>query len=183
MGYQAALDKSWQDLEILCKTERLTVRFLGDHYDVDIHSRKVLSSACNVPAKDYLAILILHYLIKRLKGLPQLLGEWISFKELPGGDGYYDAFRKRTLEPIIRKYGENPGGLANSLDRLPGKKVQYGDCAVVLDVFENIPVLITISGQDEEFSAQANMLFDRTVANIFCTEDIAVLSTFLAGMV
>jgi hypothetical protein len=183
MGYQTALDKSWQGLGVLGKTERFTVKFLSDYYDIDINSRKVLSSACNVLAKDYLAILILHYLIKKLEGLPELIGDWISFKELPGGDGYYDAFRKRSLDPIIRKYGRNPKGLSDCLERLPAKVARYGDCAIILDVFENVPVLITVWGQDEEFTAETNMLFDRSIANIFCTEDVAVLSTILAGMV
>lgn len=183
MSYELALNKAWQGLEELSQDKKFSVRLLADEYEIDPGSQKVLSSACNAPAKEFTAILILHYLVQKLKGLPKPLGDWISFKELPGGLGYYDAFRRRSLEPIIRKYGKRPHGLIACLDRLPGKRIQYGDCGIVLDVLEAVPVLITIWGQDEEFSAESNMLFDRTIMQVFCTEDIVVLSGFLANTI
>jgi hypothetical protein len=64
--------------------------------------------------------------------------------------------------------------------RLPARRIQQADAAVILEVFENIEVLIEIWAGDEEFSPEANMLFDRTLPLIFCTEDIAVLGGFIA---
>ena len=57
----------------------------------------MLSFSCNIPAKDYTSILVLHYLARKLKGLPPVKGEWISFKELPGGEGYYPSFKKNMM--------------------------------------------------------------------------------------
>lgn len=183
MAYEAALAKAWEQVSALRQSPKLSVKFLADEYEVDFPNLKILSLSCNILAKDYLTILILHYLAKKLKGLAPIEGNWISFKELPGGEGYYAAFRKRSLLPIIRKYGRKPEELTTCLERLPGKMVQYGDCAVVLGVFEGVPVMVSVFGEDEEFSAEANMLFDRTINQIFCTEDIAVLSAFIASVV
>lgn len=180
MGYEVAINKAWQELAKQAKEKKFFVKFLADEYEVNLVSRRVLSVSCNVLAKEYLTILILHYLSQKLKGLPVPCAEWISFKELPGGLGYYEAFSKRVLEPLVRKYGRNPLGLLSSLDRLPGKKIQYGDCGIVVDLFEAVPVLITVWAQDDEFSAEANVLFDRTITQVFCTEDIVVLSEFLS---
>jgi hypothetical protein len=124
-------------------------------------------------------ILILHYLAQRLKGLPELTEEWLTFRELSGIEGYYPAFRKRSIEPIIRKYGSNPEGILETIERLPAKKVMQGDVGIVLEAFERVPVLIKLWRKDAEFGPDANMLFDRSITKIFCTEDIVVL----AGMV
>lgn len=181
MGYEIAINKAWDELLKLKPEGSVSARFLADTYTLDIAQRKVYSLSCNVPAKDYTAILILHYLAKKLQGLPALRGEWLDFKELSAIEGYQAAFRKRVIERIIRKYGHNPEGLLSVLERLPGKRVDQGDIGIVLEVCEGIPVLIQIWRPDEEFGAEANILFDKSVTEIFCIEDIVVLSEFIAG--
>lgn len=181
MGYEAALKKAWADFLSLGPGKNLTVKFLADEYSVDFDNKKILSLSCNVPVKDFPAIIILHYLAKKVEGLPKLTGEWLNFRELSGIEGYYPAFRKRSIEPIIRKYGNNPSGMLEVLDRLSGKKVNEEDISVVLETFENVPVLVKLFRADEEFGPDANILFDKSITNIFCTEDIVVLAGLVAS--
>lgn len=180
MGYEATFKKAWDDLRLATKEDKFIVPFLADKYEADLKAKRLLSLSCNAAASEYLSILILHFLNSRLRGLAQVREEWISFQQLPGGQGYYDAFRKRSIEPLIRKFGKHPENLLVSCDRLGAKKIQYGDCAVVVEAFENVPVMITIWGADEEFSAEANILFDSSIREIFPTEDIVVLAGFVA---
>lgn len=181
MSYTVAINKAWEDLEGLTSEKIIAVKFLADEYSVDFIRKQVASLSCNVPAKDFTAILILHYLAQKLKGLPALSGEWLSFKELSGVEGYASAFRKRAIEPIIRKYGNNPEGLFEVVERLPAKKIPQGDVGIVLEVFQGVPVLITLWRADDEFGPEANILFDKSIMRIFCTEDIVVLAGFVAS--
>ena len=181
MSYAAALDKSWKELEGLKAGDSFLVKFLADEYSVDCKARKVISLSCNICAKDHAAILVLHYLASKIKGLPAPSKEWLSFKELAGGEQYYPAFRKRAIEPIIRKYGNNPAGIFSVEGRLPAKRAEGADAAVVLEVFEGVPVLVKLWAGDDEFGPEANMLFDKSISVIFCTEDVAVLGGFIAA--
>jgi len=183
MAYTAAINKAWDDFSKLNPGETTSVKFLGDEYTVDFKARRVLSLSCNAPAKDFTAILILHYLVSKLKGLPVLTGEWLDFKELSGIEGYYPAFRKRVIEPIIRKYGSHPEGILSVLERLPAKRVDQGDIGIVLEAFKNVPALVQLWRPDAEFGPEANILFDRSITRIFCTEDIVVLAGFIASQV
>ncbi|MFA5362733.1 MAG: DUF3786 domain-containing protein [Candidatus Omnitrophota bacterium] len=180
MAYEAALVRCWEALAATGFDRPASVRFLADEYSVDSRDKSVLSFSCNVPAKDHAKILILHYLAHKLKGLPELSGEWISFKELTAGENYYPAFRKRAIDPVIKKYGSNPDGLFSALDRIPSRKGKAGDISIIVDVFEKVPVQVVMWRGDEEFVPEANMLFDRNIAGIFETEDIAVLGGFIA---
>lgn len=182
MGYEVALKKGWEDLKGLKSRENLSVKFLADEYSVDFEAEKVLFLSCNALPKDFTVILILHYLAQKLKGLPLLSGEWLSFKELSGVEGYYPAFRKRSIEPIIRKYGSHPDGILAALERLPGKRVDQGDIGIVLEAFEGVPVMVTFWRSDDEFGPEANILFDKSINRIFCTEDIVVLAGFVAAV-
>jgi hypothetical protein len=182
VSYAVAINKAWQDLAKLKPQQIISLKFLADEYSVDFENKKILSLSCNTPAKDFTAILLLHYLAQKLKGLPSLTGEWLSFKELSGVEGYYPAFRKRTIEPIIRKYGSHPEGILEVLGRLRGKKVDQADIGLVLEVADGIAVLITLWRGDDEFGPEANILFDKSITWIFCTEDIVVLAGMVASI-
>ena len=178
-----ALDKAWGDLLNLNPNpaNNLLVKFLADEYSVDIRERKVFSSSCNVPAKDFISILLLHYLAQKLKGLPVPSGRWLTFREFSGVEGYYEAFHRRCIEPIIRKYGKKPEALKDILGRLPAKLSDGADVSLVIEVFIDVPVLIKLWKQDAEFEPEANMYFDSSIKNIFCTEDIVVLAQMVAS--
>ena len=180
MGYDVALSKAWQELKGLAREKDYTVRFLNDNYRLDLDKKTVFSASCGISAKIYAGILILHYLIRRLKGLPPVNGEWISFGQLEGGQGYYPVFTKRVIDPILRKYRADPDRLFGLIERFKAKRVQLADISVVLEVFDSVPVLITFWRGDEEFSPELNVLFDKSIVEVFCTEDIVVLSETVA---
>ena len=181
MAYEVAINKAWQELSKLSADKLFSLRFLADEYSVDPEAKKVMSLSCNVPAEDFWSVLILHYLIKKLSGLPELTGEWVTFNELSVVDSYYPVFRKRTIEPLLRKYGSNPKGILSALERMPAKKVDnLADAAIIVEAFDKVPVLVKLWGKDAEFEADANILFDRSIAEIFCTEDAVVLAGVVA---
>ena len=179
MGYDTAIKKAWDEFCKLKADKQLTVKFLADEYAVDAGKRSVFSVSCNVPAKDYIAIILLHYLIQSLNSRIQRAGKWVSFKELSGIEGYQSAFRNRVIEPIIRKYGKNPQSLYNVLDRLSGVKHEGADASIVIEPLAGVTVLIEVWKADDEFSAEANFLFDKSITSFFCIEDIIVFSEII----
>ena len=102
---------------------------------------------------------------------------------MPASLGYYPAFRKRVIEPILRKYGACPQALLEKASRFNAKSVEYGDVGIVIETFKEIPILITFWRSDEEFGPEANVLFDKSILEIFCTEDIIVLAEFVARVI
>ncbi|HCJ67162.1 MAG TPA: hypothetical protein DHV62_07530 [Elusimicrobia bacterium] len=190
MSYEEAKTQSWLKLEEITEepiqssihqNSVYQVRFLADEYTVNLSNHSVLSLSGNVPPPEHIAILVLRYLVKKIEGLPPLEDEWITFRQLTGGEGYYPTFYKRAIEPIKRKYGDNPQGLLTALERFDVcRQIEYGDVAIEILPFENVPVVITLWGKDEEFSSEANILFDQSIEKIFSTEEVVVLTEFIA---
>jgi hypothetical protein len=181
MGYEISLNKAWQDLANQKAPKNLTIRFLGDEYSIDIDSKRVLSLACNIAVKELTSILILHYAAQKLKGLPNRTGIWLTFREFSGIEGYYDAYHRRSIEPLVRKYGKNPEAIREALKRFPGEISEGGDISITVEAFQNVPVLIKLWKADEEFGSDANIYFDASIKNIFCIEDIVVLAQILGS--
>ena len=180
MAYPQALDKSWQYLIELTR-EVQVVKFLSEDYEVDCKAKSIVRIPDRQSAKEVVAILILHYLIQELKGIGSVSGEWIPFRQLDGGEGYYPTFRKRVIERIIKKYEQNSKGMFEAVDRLGAEKAEFGDVGLVIEVFPKIKFLVTLWKGSEEFGTDANILFDKNVIKVFPTEDIIVLSEVLVS--
>jgi len=163
MSYEIAINKAWEELAKVGPGNNLVVKFLGDEYSIDSKNKRVIFLSGNIPAKDYTAIIILHYLAKKINGLPQVSGEWLTFRELSGVEGYAAAFHKRVIEPLVKRYGALPN-----------------DTALVIEAFENVPVMIKAWKADSEFGPDANIYFERNILRILCIEDIIVLAEIVA---
>ncbi len=181
MGYEIALNRAWDEIEELAPTSKHTVAFLTDTYEVRVSDRLILLVPSGTPAGEDVAVLILHYLIGIQRHGYQRTGEWISFKDIWGGESFFPAYRKSTIEPLIEGLQRDPERLLRTLiDRFRGKIVDGGgDVAVELEAFPDVFVRILMWRGDEELLPEAIILFDRALTDILASEDIAALLYFL----
>jgi hypothetical protein len=179
--YEIALKKAWDEIVELAPSQKYTVKFLTDIYEVQVIDRIVLMRSTDSPASEEISILILRYLIGILKHGYNQKGEWISFKELKGGPSYYPAYQKNT-KPILKSLREDPDSLIKNLTgRFGGKLVEGGDVSVELVTFPDVRVKFIFWFADKELPPDVTILFDRELAEIFTTEEIAALMFFLAN--
>ncbi len=121
-------------------------------------------------------ILVLHYLQADLPGLPP--GDWVAYREIPGAAFYFAAFVKRAVDPLKKAFGQNLEGFITAAARLDGLAVEFGNAGFEFRLFPKVPVRLILHAGDEEFPAEATILFDRSIARMLSPEDIA----WLAGM-
>lgn len=166
MGYGQALGEAWSQVERLTNEGRFRIILLSLPYIIDTGTKSVVLESTNAPAKECTAIIILHYLARSLSPgkLPASTGEWIDFSQIRGAESYYPTYRKRTIERLIKKYGRGPE-----------------DIKKVVRVFDGVDFMIKVSRADEEFGADAAILYDRSIERIFCVEDIVVLTEIVVG--
>jgi hypothetical protein len=182
MTYETALDKAWDEIESLAPSSKYTVQFLMDTYEIIVIGRVVLLRSSGALANEDVAVLILHYLIGVLKhGYYKQSGEWISFKDAWGGQSFSPAFRESILRPMAESLSRDPDSLfKNLMERLGGRIVEGGDISVELVALPEVRIRLIFWYGDEELPPEVNMLFDRELAEIIATEDIAVLMHFVA---
>ncbi len=123
-------------------------------------------------------ILILHYLLARER--KSVKGQMVAFKNLPGAAFYDPTYQKRGPRRIARRYGENVETFRKASRNLGWHEEELGDASFRFDILPKIRGLVVLHGGDEEFPAEANILFDDEIVNFLSLEDVAVLAGLIA---
>ena len=191
-GYGPALEKGWATLDEqtnegivnrkgarLLPDGKLCVDMLGDEFCVDKANRNIIWNGREAPP--FFAVLILHYLMDLSSSRPS--GEWISFRELEGGDFYYPAFAARTTQRLKSSFAGNEKKLLKVAKKLHGEPIEFGDTAAMFNVLPNIVIALVLHEACEDFPNEANVLFDSTCKKILPTEDLAVAASLLVSRI
>jgi hypothetical protein len=119
-------------------------------------------------------VLILHY----LQGCrPGLEGRWVAYRELPGAGFYFGAFVKRAVDPLKKVFGQNVAVLKQAAAKLGAVPVETGSAGFQLNLLPYAPIQMILWEGDEEFPAEANILFDAAVGDYLSPEDAAWLAS------
>jgi len=170
--------KSGAQCQIIDSKRVITTKYLNQSYLISLPDIKMslMDSEEVIPLRD--KILILHYL-SQAKGTP-LTNKIISYKELPEGSNYFPTFSKRAIKPILDQFGEEPERLVDVATKFGGYKVDYGDVAVTINAFPQVPITFVLWKGDEDFPPEGNILFDSTIPDYLSIEDINVLCEAIA---
>jgi hypothetical protein len=123
--------------------------------------------------------LVLHYLLKADGSA--LTGEWVAYKDLPGGLLYASVFARRVTDPLIERFGSSAQLFREVAVRFRGESAEVGDASVKLLALPRVPMQYVLWEGDEEFPASAQLLFDSSIIHYLPLEDIVVLGQITTG--
>jgi len=141
--------------------ESLTITIEGQEKEVPIEEK----------------IILCHYLLNATGTAPA--GQWITFRQIPDGQFYDAAFQRRTRDPFLISFGQNPQLYRDCAEKLGGSPVQNGDVGMTFCALPHVPVQLVLWQGDEELPPESTILFDATISQYLPAEDIAVLSGML----
>jgi hypothetical protein len=125
-------------------------------------------------------VMILHYLTSA-GAEPPAQGRYTSFSGIPGGMFYVASFQRRALDMLLTRFGENPDALVKAGISFGGSRWDTGDYAVSVPVLPRITLVFQIFEGDDEFPAEANILFPDNIGSFLPVEDTAFLGGYVVG--
>lgn len=108
-------------------------------------------------------------------------GDWVSFHQLPGGSFYEPAYRRRATARIVAAFGGAPDRFRAAGLAAGGSPGKFGDVSVLIPAFPRVEAVVVLHRADEEFPADAGVLFRQNVTAFLSLEDVAVLSGVIAS--
>lgn len=171
------------DLHARCATLKLAppagdgsvrVRVLGQDLVLTPPRFDAIIASTGKAAKPADRLLAIHYLLRDVPVEPA--GHWISFREFPGGQFYFEPFRSRSIKPLVARIGNNLDLLKNNLARLQWQAADLPDLSAQIHALGAINALLVYRQGDEELEPTAELLFDACAKRVLCAEDAAVLA-------
>jgi len=190
VGYEEALERAWsalanqnpQDIAarkgLSAQNGCVVISFLGQTYFADLSAKRV-TDASGKEVYPFLRVLLLHYICGSSSAMPT--GEWLSFRQLRGGETYYPAFAARTVKRLKERFSGREEEFVVASKSLGGRKLAFSDISFAFDVFPYVVIGVVLNKATEEFGAEAVVLFDSAGAEHLATEDLAVCGAMLVG--
>jgi hypothetical protein len=118
-----------------------------------------------------------HYLLAH--GPKQDSGVAVNYKQVPGAAIYNDNFTKRTINPMVKAFHDDLEKFMQKGLAMGGEPRSYGHASFTVRALPYIPLTFVIWQGDEEVPAGGNILFDETVKDWLCAEDLSALPGLL----
>jgi len=167
----------YQDLD--ANGGRFEVPFFGSMYHVRWPDGSTAPAGGRGTVDISTHIILLHYLLSA-DGTP-LASKWIAFRNLPGGLGYEGAFQGRAGLRLAHAFGSDQAPFSAAARALGGEPLDFGDASFMFRLLPLVWLAVVLHTADDEFPADANVLFDGATAHYLPTEDLAVLGGMLAS--
>jgi len=154
----------------------LSLRYFGREIIASPETGRVTTAGEGLALPVWEQILVLHYLLGAVDGLAQDARDWVAFRELPEAAFYDSAFRQQVSLPLAERFGAAPEALQRLQGRWDTERGEQGDASLVFPALPHVGLCFQIWAGDEDFQAEANVLFSRSTGRCLTAEDAAVLA-------
>lgn len=147
----------------------------GAEYIIYPEAGKIACATTSRPLHEYFSLFAIHYLLSARKISPA--GEWISEKDMAGGATF---FRGPHAIPthLITSRVDNSIEAFRQLGRIyHGSPLNMADAAFSFSITGRIPVAVLYWAGDEEFPAEAKILYDKTLPDHFALDIVFALAS------
>jgi hypothetical protein len=158
---------------------QLRVEFLRREYMIDRVEWTVKRAEDGVTPPSLMQSLILTYLYSA-DGAPPI-DRWLGFRELPDGLFYAQAFQGYTGTELVRNLNGDVAVFRQASEKLQGAALATGDAGYVFQVLPHLKLAVVMWAGDDEFPAQAQVLFQESAPHYLVTEGLAIIGSLLIG--
>lgn len=102
-------------------------------------------------------------------------GKFLTYRELPSGDLYFQQFQGRCLMRLAYGFGFKLDKFSDIMERLGAKKLTYGDVSYEIEFINGHFVRFILWAGDDEFPPSSQILFSDNFPLSFETYDLAVV--------
>ena len=187
-NYQAVRER-WRDIFAGMDHEELKTRFsleedgqflyityFQQRFSLDKKTGEIAFTETSDREISFNTAMAIYHLFYYSRPEARVKGEFVPFRQVKRAAPFEAAYKRNILEPFARTFGGHMEELANACRRLGGKPIPQGDVGFVINVFSCMPLTVVFWDRDEEFEAQANILFDADITDYLHEETVVLVA-------
>jgi hypothetical protein len=156
------------------ETECYTFEVWKDEYTICPNQSKIYrSDPFSVTSHDSFSIFVIHYLLGT-KPI-EIRHQWVSEKDLPSGAAFFRGPHELPTHLITDHFQNQIEAFHTVCKNLGGKLLDMADAAYTFDITPRVPVAVLYWEGDDEFPAEAKLLFDPTISDHMALDAIYAL--------
>lgn len=109
-------------------------------------------------------------------------GRFVPFREIKGASPYAPAFQRSVAEGLAAPFNGWLEQLKKACLALGGQLIPQSDAGFLFRAFDCMPVMLLFWDGDEEFGAQANLLFDAEITDFIHEETVCCIAGHLMSL-
>lgn len=157
--------------------EYLTILYYGEKYGIEKKTGEIRSFNSKGAAPSVTTRLNIYTLLWYVKEGSSLSGKWVPFRDLEHARPFAPAFQKGTIEVFAATFDGHLEELCRACEILGGRKIPHSDAGYEIEAFSCIPIRFLFWDSDDEFAAQANILFDQSAASFIHVESTVTIAS------
>ena len=167
-------------LGITVRDDEAVVPLLGRDHRVS--PRGVTDPAGAQPIHS-VSVVLCQYLLLAPPGEPGEGADWVTFKDFRDAAPFVDGFTANSERAVARTFSGRLDALRGACEELggtaPDLEVSY-QLKMRFEPLPRVPVILLFNDEDEEFPAEATILFERRAERFLDMECLAILGWMLA---
>lgn len=184
--------EKWRKIFLDMDAEELTQRFhlendeeavyivyYNEKYRLDRETGMILLAKDPERKLPFNTIMSIYNLFYYSKAGAKICGEFVPFRKVKRAAPFEPAFLKTIIKPLAKTFGGHCGEMEKACRNLQGKPVRQGDVGYIINAFDCVPVMVVFWDGDEEFEAQANILFDADITDFLHEETVCLIASDL----
>lgn len=162
-----------------CDEEALYINYYRQKYRIDRKSGMITleaDSKCRLAFNTLMSIYNLFYYAKPGAAVK---GEFVPFRSVKRAAPFAPAFQRTILTPLAKTFDGHLEALKKACISLGGVPIRQGDAGYVIHAFDCMPLTMVFWDGDDEFEAQANILFDADITDFIHEESVVCIASDL----
>ncbi|MDO4297706.1 MAG: DUF3786 domain-containing protein [Lachnospiraceae bacterium] len=159
--------------------EALYITYYNERYRLDRASGMIVLAADPERELGFNTVMSVYNLFYYSKPGAKVCGEFVPFRLVKRASPFDAAFRRTVIRPLARRFNGHADLLKKACEALNGEPIRQGDVGYVIHAFDCIPVTMVFWDGDDEFEAQANLLFDADITDFLHEETVCCIGADL----
>lgn len=152
----------------------LPIYYYGMKYELDPGTGEIWEAEHPKRELTFAEAMAIYHVFYYSKPHPVPSGIWVPLREVKGAGPFAPAFIRQNLEPFARAFSGKTDILREAGKKLGFLPVDQSDAGLEARVFSNLSIRFLFWDGDEEFPAQANVLFDSNITD-YVHEETAIM--------
>jgi hypothetical protein len=161
--------------QFIPEKQQYFLRVWGDEYCIDPANSKIERTiATDPPLHEYFDLFVMYYLLRAKD--TSLIGKWVSEKDLPGGPTFFRGPHRIPTDLITNRFSNNLQEFKTCCKNLGGVPIEMADAAFYFSITPEIPVAVLYWIGDEDFPAEAKILYDQSITELLSLDILFALA-------